>query len=160
MEKAVLLSIQRKYVELILSGNKWLEVRKNKPTIKTPFRCYIYETRKDGGRGMVVAKFVCDSIVPVEFYCSDPSQLKPLQILGTGLTDTEIIAYLGNGKSGFAWHISELIAYNFPLHLSFFCGACDFKYRDGDWCELCKDEHWDEGITKAPQSWRYVEVLE
>ncbi len=161
MKKAVLLSIQKKYVELILSGNKWLEIRKNKPKIKTPFRCYIYETRRDGGRGMVVAEFVCDIIIPIEFYCSIPSLLKPSEVPGTGLTDSEIIAYLGNGNRGYGWHISDLKAYQFPLFLSGFCEKCIFETRNICRCKTCKQESWsDNRIAKAPQSWRYVlEVL-
>lgn len=42
--KAVMLSIKPKYCELIASGKKTIEVRKTKPKLKTPFKCYIYCT--------------------------------------------------------------------------------------------------------------------
>lgn len=42
--KAVLISIQPKWCELIASGKKTIEVRKTKPNIPTPFKCYIYCT--------------------------------------------------------------------------------------------------------------------
>ena len=42
--KAVLISIQPKWCELIASGKKTIEVRKTRPKIETPFRCYIYMT--------------------------------------------------------------------------------------------------------------------
>ena len=42
--KAVLISIQPKWCELIASGKKTVEVRKTKPKIETPFKCYIYMT--------------------------------------------------------------------------------------------------------------------
>lgn len=42
--KTVLISIQPKWCELILSGDKTLEIRKNKPKLITPFKCYIYCT--------------------------------------------------------------------------------------------------------------------
>lgn len=42
--KAVLISIQPKWCELIASGKKTVEVRKTKPKIETPFKCYIYCT--------------------------------------------------------------------------------------------------------------------
>ena len=42
--KAVLISIQPKCCELIASGKKTVEVRKTKPKLKTPFKCYIYAT--------------------------------------------------------------------------------------------------------------------
>ena len=44
--KSVLLSIQPKWCELIANGKKTVEVRKTKPKIDTPFKCYIYCTNK------------------------------------------------------------------------------------------------------------------
>ena len=44
--KAVLLSIQPKYCELIASGKKTIEVRKTRPKIDTLFKCYIYCTKQ------------------------------------------------------------------------------------------------------------------
>lgn len=43
--KSVLISIQPKYCELIASGKKTIEVRKSRPKIETPFKCYIYVTK-------------------------------------------------------------------------------------------------------------------
>lgn len=81
MNKAVMLSIQPKWCELIASGKKTVEVRKTRPSIETPFKCYIYATKpktyshpariynsfimpKSGecGSGRVVGEFVCDRI--------------------------------------------------------------------------------------------------
>ena len=45
MGKAVLISIRPEWVEKILSGEKTLEVRKNRPNMETPFKCYIYCTK-------------------------------------------------------------------------------------------------------------------
>lgn len=45
MSKAVLISIQPKWCELIASGKKTVEVRKTKPKLSTPFKCYIYCTK-------------------------------------------------------------------------------------------------------------------
>lgn len=42
--KAVLISIQPKWCEMIASGKKTIEVRKTRPKIETPFKCYIYCT--------------------------------------------------------------------------------------------------------------------
>lgn len=44
--KSVLISIQPKYCELIANGEKTIEVRKTRPKIKTPFKCYIYCTKE------------------------------------------------------------------------------------------------------------------
>lgn len=43
--KSVLLSIKPKYCELIANGEKTIEVRKTKPKLDTPFKCYIYCTK-------------------------------------------------------------------------------------------------------------------
>lgn len=52
---AVLLSIKPKYCELIASGKKTIEVRKTRPKLEPPFKCYIYCTQermpiRDNGR--------------------------------------------------------------------------------------------------------------
>ena len=44
-DRAVMLSIKPKYCELIASGKKTIEVRKTRPKITTPFKCYIYCTK-------------------------------------------------------------------------------------------------------------------
>ena len=42
--KSVMLSIRPKWCEKIVSGEKTIEVRKTKPKLETPFKCYIYCT--------------------------------------------------------------------------------------------------------------------
>ena len=82
MSKAVLLSIRPRWCQKIVSGEKTIEVRKSRPKLQTPFKCYIYCTlqgmnnffraelggdvarwnrEKWGSRkGAVVGEFVCD----------------------------------------------------------------------------------------------------
>ncbi len=85
--KAVLISIRPEWCDKIASGEKTIEIRKNKPNIEPPFKCYIYETKAkiivdlDGelptiyarGRGKVIGEFICDRIEEFEseFYSSD-----------------------------------------------------------------------------------------
>lgn len=45
MSKAVLISIRPKWCEKIARGEKTIEVRKNRPKLETPFKCYIYCTK-------------------------------------------------------------------------------------------------------------------
>lgn len=45
MSKAVLISIQPKWCELIAKGIKTVEARKTKPKLSTPFKVYIYCTK-------------------------------------------------------------------------------------------------------------------
>ena len=84
MSKAVLISIRPKWCEKIVSGEKTIEVRKTRPKLDTPFKCYIYCTlqgcneffRVNLGRdvakwnrgkwadrkGKVIGEFTCDRI--------------------------------------------------------------------------------------------------
>ena len=43
--RSVLISIRPKWCELIASGKKTIEVRKTRPKLETPFKCYIYCTK-------------------------------------------------------------------------------------------------------------------
>lgn len=68
--KSVMISIRPRWCGLILAGEKTIEIRKTKPNIEVPFKCYIYMTKKfyrkgDGyfqGRccGKVIGEFICD----------------------------------------------------------------------------------------------------
>lgn len=81
--KAVLLSIWPQYCELIASGKKTVEVRKTRPKLETPFKCYIYCTMDNAAynpknylwkedktghlreiywNGKVIGEFVCRKI--------------------------------------------------------------------------------------------------
>lgn len=42
MSKAVLISIRPKWCEKIISGEKTIEVRKTRPKMDTPFKCYFH----------------------------------------------------------------------------------------------------------------------
>lgn len=146
MSKAVLISIRPKWCELIANLDKSIEVRKTRPKIETPFKCYIYCTKPSFeyedfitldnerfiyGGGKVIGEFVCDSIFPLSFYASDASffdTAPPLPVPGTCLTDKEIAEYLGNGKTGYGWHISDLVIYDEPKQLSEFTGLRKTKF--------------------------------
>lgn len=54
MSKAVLISINPKWCALIANGKKTIEVRKTRPKIETPFKCYIYCT--NSGRPLVLGE--------------------------------------------------------------------------------------------------------
>lgn len=45
MKKAVLISIRSGWCCQIATGKKTVEIRRNRPDIETPFRCYVYCTR-------------------------------------------------------------------------------------------------------------------
>ena len=168
--KAVLLSIKPKYCELIASGKKTIEVRKTKPKIETPFKCYIYETNwKDnsywkhhhkGKLGKVIGEFVCDSI-DISVVELKPNEIEPCYwklINGSCLTKNELINY-GKYNALYGWHITDLKIYNKPKELSEFCKPCHDSYDPmyGSYCIYCDKRN---KLTRPPQSWCYVEVEE
>lgn len=167
-KKAVLLSVQPKWCALIANGKKTVEVRKTIPKIETPFKCYIYQSKskdqlmyvmKDGDEDYgviyhgkpvfiktcskysnpyeqkVIGEFVCGRIIDV-----DCDSIAPFD-KSTGiyidkqccLSRKELWKYT-SGHCAYGWHISDLKIYKKPKALSEF------------------------GLTRPPQSWRYVEV--
>ena len=159
--KAVLISIQPKWCELIASGQKTVDVRKTRPKIETPFKVYIYCTQAtpynpvlpmryekgDGNiytcgktygeflTGRVIGKFVCDAIFPMSIWYSNPNdRLSRREYPYTCLTDKEIMDYLGNGVDGYGWHISDLVIYDDPKKLSEFSTPCKMRER---LCGIC-----------------------
>lgn len=190
MSKAVMISIQPKWCELIASGKKTIEVRKTMPKLETPFKCYIYMTMnglssmigvktKQGfvmqethkvypnmANGRVIGEFVCDKINEFKVFENGAVQYWGYYDLEKScLTYNQIAEYIGNNKKGYAWQISDLKIYDKPKELSEFkkhlnCGNYD--------CCVC--HNWDRidlkciamnnELTRPPQSWCYVEKLE
>lgn len=135
MMPKILLSIKPKYCELIASCRKKIEIRKTRPKLEPPFKCYIYCSKgRYFGNSKVIGEFVCDAIIPISVTYSDPNhRLAQREFPLICLSDKEIIDYLGNEKTGYGWHISKLKIYDEPKELSEF------------------------GLTRPPQSWCYVE---
>ena len=176
MAKVVLISIRPEWVEKILSGEKTLEVRKDRPKLETPFKCYIYCTNSGvamgmwGKHGKVVGEFVCDKITwlnHVGFSGLPGIRLVAMRGMCTidgsfdfsesCLTTPQIEKYLG-GKDGYAWHISKLEIYDTPKKLSKFLRPleiCIGKVCDESGCAYYENGH----IKRPPQSWCYVEEL-
>lgn len=166
MSKAVLISIQPKWCELIASGRKTLEVRKNRPTLDTPFKCYIYCTKGDPsdagddfwlhdletfrsikGNGRVIGEFMCEKVVPIKVFKNGTIQNYMFYDLEqTMMHYGDIAKYIGEGRDGCGWHISDLKIYSKPKYLSGFTGLRKTKFG----LEPVR-------IRRAPQSWCYVE---
>ena len=70
--KAVLISIQPKWVEKIASGKKTIEVRKSRPKLETPFKVYIYATWNGGKKEILVKQ---DGLL----FCEDCRKANGLQ---------------------------------------------------------------------------------
>lgn len=151
---AVLISVHPKWCQKIMEGRKTIEVRKTRPKMDTPFKCYIYKC----GNGKVIGEFLCDEIININGAGRIPSDAaRP-----TCLEPAELHQYLG-AATGFGWHISNLRIYDTPRELDDFRRAC----KNDWWCESCAMYREHNGtcgngrlqIRRPPQSWCYVEEL-
>ena len=170
--KSVLISIQPKWCELIASGKKTIEVRKTRPKIETPFKCYIYCTHGGGIKGdvllkdghiskvvcgMVIGEFICDDLLAIENLKSSfrvkedeegEGRLTHMAATASCMLFSDMKAYLGD-KDGWGWGISELKIYDKPKELS------EFSYWLGFISDGATDNHGH--LKRPPQSWCYVE---
>lgn len=188
--KAVLISIKPKWCMKIANGEKTIEVRKTKPNLKTPFKCYIYMTMNgvpkfvynknlekesiydrdpNTANGRVIGEFVCKGIM-------QPFDSLRLMAKESCLTENELLNY-SKGKTLYGWRIADLKIYDKPKELS--------ELKTPEWfrdCEkTCPDIErmrcpsndsrkvskmcgWCRGggnsVERPPQSWCYVEEME
>lgn len=179
--KAVLISIRPEWCSKILSGDKKIEVRKQKPNIEPPFKCYIYQTLPKYGDwndmdGHIIAEFTCDHIETYEPLSSfnENRVCFSLKVLGC-LTDAKQVWDYSGGKTLYGWHISGLKVYEKPKKLREFTPWCKFLMEDGEcnWRKVqCDHQNTDynpdgtknivdcaKRVSRAPQSWCYVEEL-
>ena len=185
--RSVMLSIRPKWCEKIASGEKTIEVRKTKPKLETPFKCYIYCTsgRPDLnipispkrlmqdyldtgsmhslncplGNGKVIGEFTCDRIYELAPLNHAPDDVEKQACL----TREEIVNYLKG--TGYGWHISNLKIYDTPKELTEFhtwkkCNSCSKSGYESTACIYDENCIVPAVITKAPQSWCYVEELQ
>lgn len=173
--KQVLISIQPKWVNKIASGEKTIEVRKTRPKIETPFKCYIYETTAKyktrllglnctcQGKGKVIGEFVCDRVDERWFYISTDGVpitdiekdfealccLKRKEIINYALQPNKAVKVHNGTMFIYGWHISDLKIYDKPKDLS------EFKkenkcYIQGDLDNLgC----WEKGCVHQELGW-------
>lgn len=171
-----MISIQPKWCKLISSGQKTVEVRKNRPNCEVPFKCYIYCTKgkptfsqsafcDNVSNGKVIGEFVCDRIIDISYMdlFENFRRLTHDIITPSCLKVKELEEYL-NTKDGYGWHITDLVVYDEPRELR------DFKpYNRTE--EDCKFSHLGLAIPKCKdcrecyvkrpyQSWGYVEATE
>lgn len=182
--KAVLMSIKPKWCEKIFSGEKTVEVRKIAPNLETPYKVYVYDTKKPfditdiydlstdvvrkvaDGRGKVIGEFVCDKVIE---YGYDVIACAKFEINGAYtkeenrynaeacLSEEEMYEY-SKGKPLRGLHISELKIYDKPKELGEFV-TVKCTHKSGS-CSDCKTKpDCIKQITRPPQSWQYVEEL-
>lgn len=163
MSKAVMISIRPKWCEKVCNGEKTIEVRKTRPKLQTPFKCYIYCTMDHPyisvscgeldklnyrtntvGRcnGKVIVEFICDRIYELETRSPGGSYF----VKGEGQPTTNDVArqsclslrdmheYLQAGK-GYGWHISKLKIYDTPKEL--------IKFHTWKKCKSCSKSGYE-----------------
>lgn len=175
--ESVLLSVRPKWCGLIANGEKTIEVRKTKPILKAPFKVYIYCTSAkslnlqeyvklhqatggavDDWSGKVIGEFICDDVFMMwDGYAGNQGD--------DCLTFDEREEYL-QGNNGYGWHISDLKIYDEPKELSEFYKFGMLSYDDwlygiynGNGDARSSYESYKNAfkLSKAPQSWCYVE---
>lgn len=144
--KAVLISIQPKWVEKIANGEKTIEVRKTAPKCEVPFKGYIYCTkakedkyileRHDHETGKisrmdskVIGEFVCDKVIKTCGWrlrgdtqqCAKRTTDEETFPELACLTIDEIVKYAGSeNREVCGLQISDLKIYDKPKELSEF----------------------------------------
>ena len=97
MSNAVMISIHPEWCEKIISGQKTIEIRKTRPKIETPFKCYIYCTQdnkndliiknhkgylfgkiSDRAKSNLTESWIANGQVIGEFICRDIEPITPL----------------------------------------------------------------------------------
>ena len=158
MGKAVLISIRPKWCDLIALGKKTIEVRRTRPKLKTPFKCYIYQTLPKSGDwndkgGRVIGEFFCNSILEYRYpSCYSEHEASGFFKRYACISAEEIWKY-GQRKTLYGWHISNLTIYDKPKELSeFWSWQPSVEWKDG----YPMPTHL---IKRPPQSFMYVEEL-
>lgn len=182
MSKAILMSIQPKWCELIANGKKTIEVRKTRPKLEAPFKVYIYCTKPK-----MITRYVFRPEDYPEYmrpdktvFCKIPDASSPYcsmvngnsKVIGEFVCDSIIqITYNKDGHvlDGFTINgivakscVSEKELYNYLQgKMPYVWHISDLKIYDKPkllsdfklWNRKCK-------IEKPPQSWCYVEENE
>ena len=143
MKNSVMISIRPKWCELIANGEKTIDIRKNRPRLTTPFKCYIYCTANKNTHDLLewhidgkIKKM--NSKVIGEFICNQFTDLREMGGEGfyqkSKMTYEEWRTYTDGAKGAiYGLHISGLKIYDEPKELSAF------------------------GLKRPPQSWCYTE---
>lgn len=167
--KAVMLSLRPQWCEKIFNGSKSIEVRKSRPSIPTPFKVYVYQTKHNGGKaivsevlnsvyggGKVIGSFVCDDVI-TDFRGEHSDDFAKYALLSLD----EQKKYGGN-KLLYGWHITEPKLFDKPRELGEFSYPAEHNFTKRTIKEsremgfICHGVY----ITRPPQSWCYIETNE
>lgn len=188
MRNAVMISIRPKWCEMIASGEKTIEVRKTRPKIDAPFKCYIYctlvgtkeyfhsiteelgvcESQRKWNKekwydrkGNIIGEFVCDAIQEWKW---EPAAYEEAE---EGEFAYNILTVDGE-KTGMEYDEFEEYGNKKTLygwHISDLViydkpkELSEFKNRQLVW-RGNNHIHTFETMKRPPQSWCYVEEIE
>lgn len=177
--KSVLLSIKPKPCELIASGKKTVEIRKNRPKIDVPFKVYMYQTK---GRWIykilewlglyqrkVIGEFVCDRIDKYEAeFTEDDECYQDIRLVwkDEDFDDEEdFLVVTSNEKDNpddcKLCKESCLSFEEIKQYIGICFGENFYAWHISDLVIYDKPKELSEfSLTRPPQSWCYVEEIE
>ena len=165
MKTAVMISIRPEWCEKIASGKKTVEVRKTKPHLEPPFKCYIYCTNKGKSlwyyddrfetqekmNGKVIGEFVCNRVEDYSKWKYDILALYRHINLFACIDFPDFYKYLPPG-GGYGWHITDLNIYDRPKAITEFLIVdkkavknCPYRERTGQAEIVTKHNGWIKG---------------
>ncbi len=188
--KAILMSIKPKYVAKIFNGKKTIEIRKRFPSdyvgwvyiyctkeinnhnilvkhaVDGVYRvgnCYGTDDGKEHNEplnGKVIGRFWCDNVremIVGEDSCGDAILEEGWSLIPQiCLSEEEICLYIGKYNGGYAIHISQLEIFDTPKELNEF----NTTKQQLVFIDQIQPIFQNIPLTKAPQSWQYIEVEE
>lgn len=137
----ILMSIRARYAALILSGRKTLEIRKTAPKglrESAEITVLLYESKREGGRGVIIGSFVCRNIRPVTMNevrevcrraCLSREELQTYAERPQRIPGAESSTAAPGGKI-YAWSVEAPVTFEQPVPLQ------------------------EVGVSCPPQSWR------
>lgn len=156
------------------ASDECLWVSNGKVKMCDGFEFWAGDTEYQNLNGKVIGEFVCDRIIDipysqyfVDYYHTMPQDDLDATCLNLGFIDEYLLS-----KSGYGWHISDLVIYDKPKELNEFarfcdgisgkigCRGCEYYYEENDESqghfEMCGCDNV-RPITRPFQSWGYVE---
>lgn len=178
--EAVMLSIRPEWCEKIAFRSKTIEVRKSKPKLETPFKCYIYCTKDKYGHLYRNNTGSCEEEMPLLYIQHNATSLVPKgyingMVVGEFVCDEVFEIKVFDNDSIRNWNFYNLADACIPYHeLAAYIGAnktgygwhiSDLKIYDKpkELSEfLVEDNRTFDcpqlvAMKRAPQSWCYVE---
>ena len=163
----ILMSINPIWCFRIFEGRQKAEIRKTRPNKDEEFKVYIYctnsiclykapaladvgfllsESEPDFEKSLnckVIGEFMCKEIS--SFDVLENGNIRDWNFSGAidaGMTYDAVEELIGRGRTGYVWHISDLVTYDEPKKIS------EFKAEEGI------------NLVRPPTSWRYVKTTE